>query len=140
MTLQEFLNEGDRFAHTSGIRITELRPGYCRAEMTVEPRHLNGGGVCQGGALFTLGDLALAGCSNAHGKLCLSINSQIHFVRSATLGEHLKAESTEQHLGKVPLIETRITNDEGALIALMTSQCFRKDTPIPPEDSEANRP
>ena len=131
MTLQEFLNEGDKFALTSGIQITELRSGYCRAEMTVEERHLNGGGVCQGGALFTLGDLAVAGCANAYGKLCLSISSQIHFVRSAKLGEHLKAECTEQHNGKIPLVETRITNDEGTLIALMTSECFQKDTPLP---------
>lgn len=43
----------------------------------------------------------------------------------------MKAESTEQHNGKIPLIETRITNDEGTLIALMTSECFQKDTPLP---------
>ena len=29
------------------------------AEMTVTNEHLNGGNVCQGGALFTLADLAI---------------------------------------------------------------------------------
>ena len=60
MTLKDFLNQGDRFAANAGARIVEVREGYSRAEMTVTREHLNAGGVCQGGALFTLADIALA--------------------------------------------------------------------------------
>ena len=61
MKLMDYLNVTDRFANGSGARLTEVREGYARAELTVEERHLNAVGVCQGGALFTLADLFLCG-------------------------------------------------------------------------------
>lgn len=60
MTLKEILNTNDRFAVLSGVQLVEVREGYVKAQMTVTQNHLNAGGVCQGGALFTLGDLAFA--------------------------------------------------------------------------------
>ena len=51
-TLKEFL-KADRFATCAGVELLEIKPGYARACMEVTDRHLNGGGVCQGGALFT---------------------------------------------------------------------------------------
>ena len=47
----------DRFAHESGIRLLEVREGFARASMEVLPRHYNGVGTAQGGAIFTLADL-----------------------------------------------------------------------------------
>ena len=38
-------------------------------EMKVEARHLNAAGVCQGGAYFTLADLAFAAVTNSHGNI-----------------------------------------------------------------------
>ena len=52
--------ERDRFAQENGIRVAEVRLGFARTEMTVELRHLNSVGILQGGALFTLADLAFA--------------------------------------------------------------------------------
>lgn len=56
MTLKDFLNEKDIFAANAGMELVEVREGYSRAVMTVGKSHLNAGGVCQGGALFTLAD------------------------------------------------------------------------------------
>jgi hypothetical protein len=41
----------------------------------VTEKHLNAGGVCQGGALFTLADLAFAAVANSRGRLTLSLNA-----------------------------------------------------------------
>ena len=71
--LKDFLNKGDRFAATNGMQLTEVREGYARAEMKVEKRHLNGAGVCQGGAYFTLADLAFAAVTNSRGNVTLGI-------------------------------------------------------------------
>ena len=60
MTLLERLNAEDRFARSIGARLTEVREGYSCADLTVEERHLNGAGVCQGGVIYTLADLAFA--------------------------------------------------------------------------------
>lgn len=64
-TLIDFL-KNDHFAVRSGVELLEIKPGYAKARMLVTPEHLNGGGVCQGGALFTLADLAFAAAANSH--------------------------------------------------------------------------
>lgn len=69
MTLQERLNNDDRFAKSIGAQLTTVREGYACAELTVEERHLNGAGVCQGGVMYTLADLAFAAVANSHGIL-----------------------------------------------------------------------
>lgn len=61
-TLKEFL-KADRFATCAGVELLEIKPGYARACMEVTDRHLNGGGVCQGGALFTFGRSGFCSCS-----------------------------------------------------------------------------
>lgn len=92
-TLKEFLKT-DRFATCTGVELLEIKPGYARARMEVTDRHLNGGGVCQGGALFTLADLAFAAVANSRKKLTLSVNANITFLRPAKLG-YVYADATE---------------------------------------------
>ena len=76
-TLKEFLRT-DRFASCTGVELLEIKPGYARARMLVTERHLNGGGVCQGGALFTLADLAFAAVANSHRRLTLSVTCLLY--------------------------------------------------------------
>ena len=57
MDIKEILNKTDRFAANAGCRLTEVNTQHAVAEMTVTNAHLDGGNVCQGGALFTLADL-----------------------------------------------------------------------------------
>ena len=64
--------ERDQFARANGMRVAQVRPGFAQTEMTVESRHLNSVGVLQGGALFTLADLAFAAASNSHGIVALA--------------------------------------------------------------------
>ena len=135
MTLKELLNTNDRFAATNGVQLTEVREGYVRAEMTVAKDHLNAGGVCQGGALFTLGDLAFAALMNSHGKLTFGIDNTISFLHSAKEGDVLTAEGTEVlNHHKIPYCEVKITNQQGQLICAMSGMAYRKDTPMPFEE------
>lgn len=52
MTLKEYLSEKDHFASDAGVELLEIKEGYARARMLVQLKHLNGGGVCQGGAIL----------------------------------------------------------------------------------------
>ena len=132
VSLIDFLNEGDVFAAHSGIQLTEISKGKAVAQMTVGSNHLNAGGVCQGGVLFTLADLAVAGVMNSRGKLTFSVQSSISFVRSATVGDRLTAEATEvNNHPKLPTIDVRIFNQDKQLIATLTAIGYRKDKPIP---------
>lgn len=136
MTLKEFLSENDRFAAEAGVELLEIKEGQARARMLVEPRHLNGGGVCQGGALFTLADLAFAAAANSRNALTMSISANISFFRSES-GGYLYAEAIEVvNHQKIPCIEVRITNEQGQPVALMTSSGYRKSCELPVEGLE----
>lgn len=129
--IQEILNRTDRFAANAGCRVTEVDERHAVAEMTVTKEHLNAGGVCQGGALFTLADLAMAALMNHQGNLTFSISSNVMFVSSAVEGDRLRAEavSVNDH-HKLPSVEVRVTNQDGRLICHVTGMGYRKDVPL----------
>ena len=127
MDIKELLNRTDRFAANAGCRITEVDEHHAVAEMTVTAEHLNGGQVCQGGALFTLADLAIAALMNHNGQLTFGINNSIMFVSSAREGDMLRAEavSVSDH-PKIPSVEVRVTRQDGCLICHVTGMGYRK--------------
>lgn len=128
MDIQELLNKRDRFAANAGCRIVELDDQHAVAEMTVTQAHLNGGNVCQGGALFTLADLAIAAWMNHSGQLTFGIQNNIMFVSSAHEGDVLCAEAVavcDHH--KIPAVEVRVTNQDGRLICHVTGMGYRKN-------------
>lgn len=132
INVRELLNRTDRFAANAGCKITEVDEHHAVAEMTVTREHLNGGNVCQGGALFTLADLAIAALMNSRGQLTFGINNSIMFVSSAKEGDILKAEAisiADHH--KIPAVEVCVTNQEGKLICHVTGMGYRKAEPLP---------
>ena len=86
MTLQEFF-KNDHFAGKVGVELIEVKEGYSKARLVITEEHLNAGHRTQGGALFTLADLALAAAANSHGALALSLSSSITLLRSSGTGE-----------------------------------------------------
>ena len=132
MNIQELLNRTDRFAANAGCKITEVDAQHAVAEMKVTAGHLNGGNVCQGGALFTLADLAIAALMNSQGQLTFGISNSIIYVSSAKEGDLLRAEAVsiaDHH--KIPSVEVRVTNQEGKLICHVTGMGYRKPIPVP---------
>ncbi len=126
MTLQERLNNDDRFAKSIGARLVEVSEGYARAELTVTGHHLNGAGVCQGGVIYTLADLAFAAVANSHGILSLGISNTITFIKSVQLGEKIKAECLEQvNHHRLPYCDIKVSNQQGEAIAMMTGLAYR---------------
>ena len=127
MNIQELLNRTDRFAANAGCQITGVDAQHAVAVMTVTNAHLNGGDVCQGGALFTLADLAIAALMNYNGQLTFGIHNSIMFVSSAREGDVLTAEAvnvSDHH--KIPSVEVRVTNQDGRLICHVTGMGYRK--------------
>ena len=119
--------KADRFAANAGVELLELKPGYAKARMLVTTEHMNAGGVCQGGALFTLADFAFAAVANSHDALTLSINANITFLRSVKEG-YVYAEASEifnHH--RIPFIEVRLLDESDELIGIMTSSGYRKN-------------
>ena len=44
------------FVHENGIRLADIGPGWCEAEMDITPHHLQHLGVVHGGVLMTIAD------------------------------------------------------------------------------------
>ena len=116
----------DRFALNAGVEIMTIEPGYAKARMLVTKDHLNAGGVCQGGALFTLADLAFAAVGNSRQKLTLSLTTTISFLHTVSSG-YVYADAVEVfNHAKIPFIEVRLTDEHTNLVAVFTSTGYRK--------------
>ena len=124
--LKEFFLH-DEFARQNGIEIIEIREGYARTQVSIEPRHLNAGGGVQGGLLFTLADLAFAAAVNSHGTLTVTTSANITYVHGASKGI-ITAEAREliDHR-RLPYAEVRVTDEKGQLLAVFTASGYRKE-------------
>lgn len=131
MTPQEFFKK-DLFATNAGIELIEIQEGYSKARLAIKEEHLNAGGRTQGGAIFTLADLALAAAANSHGTLAFSLSSNITFLRASGTGDTLTAEARERYIGRsTGYYQIDITNQKGELIATFESSVFRKEQQVP---------
>ncbi|HNW38056.1 MAG TPA: PaaI family thioesterase [Methanosarcina vacuolata] len=123
--IKDFL-KNDNFAAISGIEILEASPGYAKARMNIEEKHLNALKTVQGGAIFTLADLTFAAASNAYGNVAVAINANISFVKAAT-GKTLIAEAKETSINpKISTYTVNITDDKGDLVAIFHGMGYRK--------------
>lgn len=131
MTAQEFF-KNDLFATNAGIELIEISEGHGKARLEVKEEHLNAGNRTQGGAIFTLADLALAAASNSHGTLAFSLSSNITFLRASGPGDILVAEARERYTGRsTGYYQIDVTNQNGELIATFESSVFRKNVEVP---------
>ena len=112
MTPQDFF-KNDLFAENTGVVLLEVRKGYSKAKLEIKPEHLNAGARTQGGAIFTLADLALAAAANSHGTLAFSLSSSITFLRASGPGDTLFCRSTRTlHRSKYRLLSGRCNESE----------------------------
>jgi acyl-CoA thioesterase len=119
----------DNFTVNLGIELLEVSPGYAKAKLDIEEKHLNALKIVQGGALFTLADLAFAAALNAHGSTAVVINANISFVKAATKGT-LTAEAKETSISpKIATYNVDITDDNGDIVAIYQGMGYRKKTP-----------
>ncbi len=116
----------DRYAALTGIEIIIVGKGFCQASLTIEEKHLNAANVVQGGAIFTLADLAFAVASNSQGQLALAVNVNISFLSSKSSGT-LFATATElgepKRLGAYDVL---ITDEQDRIIARFNGMVYRK--------------
>ncbi len=126
MELKEFFKK-DIFAAENGCEILEIEPGKARVRLQVGKRHLNAGGACQGGAIFTLCDLAFAAAVNSHGDFTVSLGSTIYYHKAGREGDTLTAEALEViNHPRAPYCEVKVRNQNGDLVASFTGQGYRK--------------
>jgi len=121
----------DRYAALTGIEIVETSKGYCKARLVIEDKHLNAANVVQGGAIFTLADLAFAVASNSQGQLALAINVNISFLGSKSSGT-LYAMATEVDKPKrLGAYDVLVTDEQENIIARFNGMVYCKKEKFP---------
>lgn len=125
----------DRFTAWLGLKIDEVREGYCRLHYTVKEDMLNGFERIHGGVLFSAADSAFAFACNSHGLITVALDVSITFTRPALAGDKLYVEAIEIHLGnKTGLYDIRTTNEKGELVCQFKGTAYRtskKVSPVP---------
>jgi acyl-CoA thioesterase len=116
----------DRFAALTGIEIVEAGKGRCTARLVLDDRHLNAANVVQGGAIFTLADLAFAVASNSHGQEALAINANITFLRGATAGTLYATASEIGDPKRIGAYDVLVTDEHGETIARFNGLVYRR--------------
>ena len=128
-----WMEGADRFARLLGIRLDEVRPGYCRVVMAVTDDMVNGVGTTHGGATFTLADFAFAIAGNSHGRTAVALSTQMSYPAASRVGDTLTAEAFEESLGgRTGLYRIEVRRTDGELVGLFTGTVFRRSEPIGP--------
>jgi len=112
----------DPYGRWLGIELLELRRGYCRAALTIEPHMVNLHGSPHGGAIFSLADFAFGGACNSHGDAAVALTVTIQFHVAARVGQRLVAEAREARQGKRAGFYTMTVSDEGDGMVVATCQ------------------
>lgn len=112
------------FADLLGIRYLSATPERLTAEMMVRDELCTRPAVAHGGALMALAD-TVGACATflnlPEGAHTTTIESKTNFLASAPVGKKVIAECTPVHRGKRTHVwQTRITTEEGRLVALVT--------------------
>ena len=120
----------DPLAAHLGIELTDVRPGYARATMTVGPQLLNSVGTAHGGATMALLDVVHSAVSNSHGTVAVAQDFHTEFLSAGRPGDRLVAEGVEVHRSsRTAVYRIEATTTDGRLIATALARVFRLGTP-----------
>ena len=111
-------------ATTLGIELTVAEKDRVVGQLTVREEITTGGHILHGGAYMAFADSlgAIGAVLNLRdGTRTTTLESKTNFLGSARVGETITGEATPLHIGRRSSVwQTRITNAEGKLLALVT--------------------
>ena len=107
-----------------GIQLVEVTPEKAIATLKVRPDLCTTGKILHGGAIMAFADTlgaigTVASMPQGHGTA--TIESKTNFIGGAAEGSVVTGECTPVHKGRTTQVwQTRITNADGKLVALVT--------------------
>ena len=115
---------GMPFSDLMGVELTVREKTRVVGRMVVRDDLCTAGGILHGGAYMAFADAlgAVGGVLNlAPGARTTTLESKTNFFRGAPVGSTITGTATPLHLGRRSSVwQTRVTNDEGKLMALVT--------------------
>ncbi|HLY89178.1 MAG TPA: PaaI family thioesterase [Acetobacteraceae bacterium] len=107
-----------------GLKVTVAEPKRVVAELTVREELCTSGSIMHGGAVMAFADTvgAIGTIVNLReGQGTTTLESKTNFFAGSPVGAKLVAEAVPLHRGRRTQVwETRITNEQGRLVAKVT--------------------
>jgi len=129
--IAEIVFSKDRYAALTGVELIENGAGYCKARMKIEDKHLNGAGIVQGGAIFTLADVALAVAANSQEYMSLTVNVNISFLSGRSEGILFATATEVSDPSRLGAYDVLITDEENRVVARFNGMVYRKQRKSP---------
>ena len=122
----------DAAAHALGMTITGIGPGHATVTMTVRADMLNGFGICQGGLVTTLADMAFAYACNSFNELTVASGFDVDLLAASHEGDVLTAAGRVVSQGsRMGLYDIQVHNQDGELVAVFRGRSYRmKGKPV----------
>jgi len=115
---------GMPFSDLMGVELVEREKTRVVGRLVVREDLCTSGGILHGGAYMAFADAlgAVGGVLNlAPGTRTTTLESKTNFLRGAPVGSIVIGEATPLHVGRRSSVwQTRLTNAEGKLLALVT--------------------
>ena len=116
----------DGFSQWLGIKLLEVKQGYCVLRMTIRKEMLNGFAIAHGGITYSLADSALAFASNTQGRISVSVETNISHIISLKEGDTITAVAEEMSLSnKFGIYKVTIKNQNNNIVALFKGTVYR---------------
>jgi acyl-CoA thioesterase len=116
----------DRCAHAMGMEVVAVSPGHASVAMTVREDMLNGFGICQGGLIATLADMAFAYACNSYNELTVASGFDVDLLGPGKPGDRLTASGRVVSQGsRMGVYDIEVTNQSGERIAVFRGRSYR---------------
>ncbi len=117
-----------------GMTIRTIEPGHAEAGIDIGEHHLNPNGVAHGSVVFAMVDTAMGAAVMSlvpDGMACTTTDIHVRFARPVSSGR-IVADTVVTKPGRTLMhIESRVTNDEGKLVATATGAFMVIPVPTP---------
>jgi acyl-CoA thioesterase len=122
----------DAAAHALGMQVASISPGHATVVMMVRTEMLNGFGLCQGGLVTTLADMAFAYACNSYNETTLASGFDVDLLAPARLGDRLAAHAAVvSQTGRLGLYDVKVRNQSDELVAVFRGRSYRiKGKPV----------
>ena len=122
----------DAAAHALGMRVLTISPGHASVSMTVRADMLNGFGICQGGLITTLADMAFAYACNSYNEMTVASGFDVDLLAPARTGDELLARAgVVSQAGRLGLYDVDVRNQAGERVAVFRGRSYRlKGKPV----------
>lgn len=110
--------QNEPWAHALGIRYLDLRRGYCRVSLQLQPHMVNFQGYPHGGVIFSLADVAFGAACNSHGEPAVALTVTIAYLAAVKPDATLVAEGRQVKQGRrAGFYEISVATEDGTPVA-----------------------